>query len=189
MKINYPNDLPVKSSTDLIIRFATPADLTQIGHIARVTWDATYNKTIAAENRHQFLERSYKPESLIEAIDTPGHWFYLVEFMAEVIGFGHFLRRYHPSQARAELVRLYVLPGYQGVGRGEALLKKGFSDLALAGIEQCFVSVQESNASARRFYERHNFTYHRNHGQFLGTQIVTLVEYIRPISQADIISK
>jgi hypothetical protein len=28
--------------------------------------------------------------------------------------------------------------------------------------------------------------FHRNHGQFLGTQIVALVEYIRPITPADI---
>jgi ribosomal protein S18 acetylase RimI-like enzyme len=78
------------------------------------------------------------------------------------------------------------LPGYQNVGRGETILKVGFADLAKAGFEQCFVSVQASNTSARRFYERHGFVFHRKHGQFLGTQIVALVEYIRPITPADI---
>jgi ribosomal protein S18 acetylase RimI-like enzyme len=53
-------------------------------------------------------------------------------------------------------------------------------------MEQCFVSVQTSNAKARRFYERHGFTFHRSHGQFLGTQIITLAEYVRPISKADL---
>ena len=188
MDQKFTNDLPVRSRSELIIRYATHDDLPQIAHIARVTWDATYNETIAAENRREFLERAYRPENLAEAIDSPGHWLYVVEFTGEAIGFAHFLRRYHPSQARAELVRLYVLPGYQNVGRGEALLKRGFSDLAKAGIEQCFVSVQESNTLARKFYERYCFTYQRNHGQFLGTQIVTLVEYIRPISEADLMA-
>ncbi|MBN1992976.1 MAG: GNAT family N-acetyltransferase [Anaerolineae bacterium] len=169
----------------LVIRFATHADLPQVAHIARVTWNITYSGTISAENRNDFLERAYTPENLAGAIDAPGHWFYVVELKKEMIGFGHFLRRYHPTQARAELVRLYVLPEYQNLGVGTVILRTGFAALAQAGMEQCFVSVQETNASARRFYERHGFIYHRKHGQFLGTQIVVLVQYIRPITAAN----
>jgi ribosomal protein S18 acetylase RimI-like enzyme len=109
----------------------------------------------------------------------------VAELAHEVIGFGHFLRRYHRTQPRAELLRLYVLPGHQSLGVGTLILKTGFAALAQAGIEQCFVSVQESNTQARKFYERHGFEYHQKHGQFLGTQIVVLVEYIRPITTAD----
>jgi ribosomal protein S18 acetylase RimI-like enzyme len=167
------------------VRFATQADLEKVAQIARITWDATYNQTIAAENRHEFLQRAYKPRNLASAIDAPGHWFYVAELGGEVVGFGHFLQRYHPSQPRAELVRLYVLPEYQGLGLGTLLLRTGFAALAKAGIEQCFVSVQDSNASAKKFYERHGFTYHRRHGQFLGTQIITLVEFVRPITKAE----
>ncbi|MBN1219046.1 MAG: GNAT family N-acetyltransferase [Anaerolineae bacterium] len=173
---------------NLIIRFATQADLPQIAHIAQITWNATYSDTIAAENRRDFLERAYKPENLASAIDAPGHWFYVVELERELIGFGHFLRRYHRTQARAELVRLYVLPGHQSLGVGTLILRTGFAALAQAGVEQCFVSVQETNTQARKFYERHGFIYHRKHGQFLGTQIVVLVQYIRPISESGIIA-
>ena len=176
------------SSLDPVIRGAAVSDLERIRHIAFVTWDDTYHKTIDAENRHQFLEQAYRPEMLAEAVDAPGHWLYVIEYQDKAVGFGHFLKRYHPRQKRAELVRLYVLPGYQKVGRGEALLRRGFSDLAKAHIDQCFVSVQESNTLARKFYERHGFTYQRNHGQFLGTQIITLAEYTRPITPKDIIA-
>ncbi len=170
----------------LIIRFATYVDLPQVAHIARVTWDATYNKTIAPENRREFLERSYKPENLADSINAPGHWFYVAELDQELVGFGHFLQRYHPTQRRAELIRLYVLPEYQHAGIGTAILKTGFAALAQAHMEECFVSVQASNTSARKFYERHGFSFHRNHGQFLGTQIVIMAEYIRPITDADL---
>ena len=88
--------------------------------------------------------------------------------------------------ARAELVRLYVLPKYQHLGIGSAILKTGFTALARDGIEQCFVSVQASNTMARQFYERFNFNLHRKHGQFLGTQIITMVEYVRPIGEIDL---
>lgn len=170
----------------LIIRFASHADLPQVAHIARITWDATYNKTIAPENRREFLERSYKPENLADSINAPGHWFYVAELNQELVGFGHFLQRYHPTQRRAELVRLYVLPEYQHAGIGTAILKTGFAALAQVKMEECFVSVQASNTLARKFYERHGFTFHRNHGQFLGTQIVIMAEYIRPITDADL---
>jgi len=170
----------------VVVRFATYEDLPQVAHVARVTWDATYNETISLENRRDFLERSYKAENLQDAINATGHWFYVAEINDQIVGFGHFLKRYHPVQARAELVRLYVLPEYQNAQIGRTILKTGFSDLAQAGIEQCFVSVQSSNNLARRFYERHGFKFRDSHGQFLGTQIITLVEYVRPIAKVDI---
>ena len=169
-----------------LIRLARHDDLPQVAHIARLTWDATYNKTIAPENRREFLERAYKLENLESALNTPGHWLYVAEVEPQVIGFGHFVRRYHPTRPRAELIRLYVLPDYQNLTIGHTLLAVGFAALAKAGIEQCFVSVQSSNSLARKFYERHGFTFHQTHGQFLGTQIVTMVEYIRPITEADV---
>ncbi len=178
-------DRSLAESKNVLVRFATYADLPQIAHIARITWDVTYRETIAVQNRREFLERAYAPENLSGAINGAGHWFYVGELAGKVVGFGHFLRRYHRSQARAELVRLYVLPDYQDFGIGTSILKTGFAALAQAKIDQCFVSVQASNVRARKFYERHGFVYHRDHGQFLGTQIVTLVEYIRPIIASD----
>ena len=171
----------------LLVRAATPTDLTQVAHIARTTWEATYSDTIAPENRQEFLNRAYKPENLLDAIDTPGHWFYVAEVAGQIVGFAHFFQRYHPTKPRAELVRLYILPQYQNRGIGAHLLQTGFTALFAVGINLCFVSVQSSNTAARRFYQRHRFTEHRSHGQFLGTQIITLIEFIRPISQEDIL--
>jgi hypothetical protein len=65
-----------------------------------------------------------------------------------------------------------------------AISKTGFDAGSI--MAECFVSVQASNTSARKFYEYHGFTAHRNHGQFLGTQIVIMAEYIRPITPADL---
>jgi ribosomal protein S18 acetylase RimI-like enzyme len=183
-------DLSDKSSVlkpNALVRFATYTDLPRVAHIARVTWDSTYSQTIAAKNRQEFLERAYAPENLVGAINGPGHWFYVAEVDGNLVGFGHFLRRYHRSHARAELVRLYVLPDYQDAGIGTSILKTGFAALATAKIEECFVSVQASNTRARKFYERHGFVHHRDHGQFLGTQIITLVEYVRPITETDMV--
>lgn len=180
-------DSQISSTTQHLVRLASYDDLPQIAHIAHLTWNATYHQTIALENRREFLARAYQPENLAEAIGAAGHWFYVVEKEDQVVGFGHFLQRYHPSQRRAELVRLYILPDFQSLGLGTAILKTGFRALARSGVEQCFVSVQSSNSSARKFYERHGFAFHRSHGQFLGTQIITMVEYVRPITERDLL--
>lgn len=172
--------------TTVTIRFATQADVPQIAHIAHVTWDATYSETIQPENRLDFLTRAYKLENLAAAIDAPGHWFYVAELDQNLVGFGHFIRRYHPTHGRAELVRFYVLPTHQNMGIGHALLKTGFAALAQAKVDRCSVSVQATNLRAQKMYERHGFTFYRNHGQFLGTQIITLSQFIRPITAADL---
>lgn len=179
--------LKIVSENKVTVRFATHNDLQSVANIARITWDDTYYNTIAAENRRQFLERAYKIENLAAAIGADGHWLYVAQLNSNVVGFGHFLKRYHPSKTRAELVRLYVLPQYQNLRIGKNILATGFNMLARAQIRQCFVSVQSSNAPARRFYERHGFSFRDTHGQFLGTQIITLAEYVRPITQEDIL--
>lgn len=171
----------------LTIRPATEYDLPHIAHVAYVTWDATYSDTIDAENRRDFLNQAYRIERLATAIDANGHWFLVGDIGNQVVAFGHFMRRYHPSQGRAELVRFYVLPDYQNMGIGRAILKKGFSALAKANIQRCSVSVQATNIRARRLYERYGFVFHRRHGQFLGTQIITLAQYIREITSTDIL--
>lgn len=186
MKENLSRSSLLNLPEGLVIRPVTRADLLQVAHVARITWDATYTQTIAPENRREFLEQSYRPENLADAVDAANHWFYVADLNQQVVGFGHFLQRYHPNRRRAELVRLYVLPEYQHTGIGSNILKTGFTALAQAQFEECFVSVQASNASARKFYEKHGFTFHRNHGQFLGTQIVIMAEYTRPITARDL---
>lgn len=170
---------------NLIIRLAKSDDLNEIAQVAQVTWEATYSDTIDADNRRDFLDKSYKPENLASSIEADDHWFYVGELDKKVISFGHFLERYHPTRKQAELVRFYVLPTCQNMGIGRLILRKGFATLAEAGIEQCSVSVQATNTRARRLYERHGFVFDRSHGQFLGTQIITLAQYIRPITAAD----
>ncbi len=179
-------DKLIALSQEHTVRFATQADLPHIAHIARVTWDVTYNNTIAPENRREFLERAYKLENLETVLDASGHWLYVSQLKDELVAFGHFLKRYHPNISQAELVRLYVLPEYQNLNIGYTILQTGFAALAEVGIKQCFVSVQASNKLARRFYERYNFSFRRKHGQFLGTQIITMVEYVRPIKAKDL---
>ncbi len=163
------------------IRLATNVDLPQITHVANVTWQATYHNAITLENQRDFLAQLYKPEILANSLTAMGQWLYVSQVENKVVGFGHFVQRYHPTQHRAELVSLYVLPDYQSKGIGQAILETAFATLSKANITQCTASVKTTNIQACKFYERNGFVFHRKHGQFLGRQIIILMEYIRSI--------
>ena len=58
---------------------------------------------------------------------------------------------------QGELANLCVRPEHFGSGLAVRLLDEVVARLAARDITQCFLEVRESNARARRFYERHGF--------------------------------
>lgn len=161
------------------VRPAAPADVAGIAHVARQAWDVTYAQSIATHNRQQLLDRSFAPQALRDAISHQPGWFYVAAQGETVVGFAQYLVRF---DGQAELVRIYVHPDHQRCGIGRRLLATGLSALAVAGISHCYVSAEANNAAARAFYERFGFHAHREHGRFLGDQIIRLVEYTAPIA-------
>jgi ribosomal protein S18 acetylase RimI-like enzyme len=162
------------------IRPALPADASGIAHVARVTWNATYERSIAAHNRRQFLARAYGLEAVRATIEREPDWFYVAAYAQKVVGFAQYLRRFDGD---GELVRIYVQPDHQRQGIGRAFLKRGLAALAAAGIGQCYVSVELDNSPARAFYERFGFRLRREYGRFLGDQIIRLAEYSAPVTR------
>lgn len=59
--------------------------------------------------------------------------------------------------AEGELLNLAVAPAARRQGIGERLLAAALEALRLRGVGQVFLEVRESNAAARRLYERHGF--------------------------------
>ncbi len=58
---------------------------------------------------------------------------------------------------QGELANLCVTPEHLGSGLGARLLEEVLARMEARGITQVFLEVRESNARARRFYERHAF--------------------------------
>lgn len=65
----------------------------------------------------------------------------------------------HPDVAPGdgEVQRLYILQGYQGWGRGTALLRTALDWLERDGPRTIWIGVWSENYGAQRFYARHGF--------------------------------
>lgn len=61
-----------------------------------------------------------------------------------------------------EIWRIYLRPGYIGMGLGTALMDWGLAELRKKGYKQAILWVLEDNHRARKFYERHGFAFDGN---------------------------
>jgi ribosomal protein S18 acetylase RimI-like enzyme len=161
------------------IRPAGLQDVPGIASVAFHTWNITYAHSVAPHNRQEFLAQTYAPQRLGEAITQAHSWFYVATQAKMVVGFVQYERRF---DAEGELVRIYIHPDHQRQGIGRAFLGAGLAAMASAGISDCYVSAEISNAAARAFYERFGFRLQREYGHFLGDQIIQLVEYMASIA-------
>ncbi|MGN6161964.1 MAG: GNAT family N-acetyltransferase [Marmoricola sp.] len=58
----------------------------------------------------------------------------------------------------AQLDELYVVPDSRGSGIGSLILGAALATLTDRGVHEMHINVDEIDADARRFYERHGFT-------------------------------
>ena len=85
---------------------------------------------------------------------------WVAETEGRIVGFAH---TRHPDPGpdlggnAAEIGAIYLEAEWAGKGVGRALFSQAVEDLRMRGYEMCFLWVLESNARARRFYERAGF--------------------------------
>lgn len=76
------------------------------------------------------------------------------------IGFAYLTLRPSPyyDGPVAMLEELYVAPGRRNAGIGTALIRAALAEVLARGAGEMQINVDEVDADARRFYERHGFT-------------------------------
>ena len=136
-----------------VIRKAELRDSKDIQHIAKVTWNATYEGLIQEEVQTNFLNMAYSDEMMIRRVEKTA--LYVAEMDKRAVGFANF-SNVDPQTGSAELAAIYLLPDYQNRGLGTLLLEKGLRDLSDASV--LYVHVEKDNESGKRFYEAKGFT-------------------------------
>ncbi len=142
-----------------ILRRAVKDDAADICLVQQVTWRATY----ASEENHITQEEINKYTSawtsdeniqMFEKIITRRNDWLVAEVEGKVVG--HLLIE---NENNYKIIRmLYVLPKYQNLGIGRALLNLTCAKNEVA----IFVDVVAYNQKAIKFYERNGFKFYRD---------------------------
>ena len=136
-----------------MIRQAVEADLPAIRDLLVKTWHATYDAIYGVGRVDEITGEWHSLPALKSRLDRPGAIFLVAEAQGSIAAMAYAT----PVDAmHAKLHQLYVLPDSQGRGLGYDLLAA--VEAGLSAAQTLALEVEEANAAARRFYERHGFT-------------------------------
>ena len=151
--------------TDAVIRRADIADAETLSALSAATFSATFAHLYPPSDLAAFLEESYALERSRAQLADPRIATWLMEAEKEA---GHEAVGYamagpcglpHPdvTPACGELKRIYMLPAWQGGGRGSRLLATALAWLEAETAGALWIGVWSQNLGAQRLYERMGF--------------------------------
>jgi RimJ/RimL family protein N-acetyltransferase len=126
-------------------------DIPRVQYVAKTSWHATYQGIIPRHIQDSFLQNAYSRDSMKRRLKH-SHIF-VAEMDMEIVGFANFSMV--DQDGKAELGAIYLLPEFQGIGIGTALLNEGLKKLP--GIRKIHLRVEKHNVRAKRFYESKGF--------------------------------
>jgi GNAT superfamily N-acetyltransferase len=169
------------------VRRAGPADAAPIAVVHVRSWQGAYRGLLPQEYLDGLdpADRIDRWRRMLERDDWPAGGTIVAASDGQVGGFAHFgpARDADAGGSRVgELVAIYVLPEAWGTGLGRGLMTAALSQLAAGGYETAALWVLDSNARARRFYDRAGWTADGSAKQdHIAGALVTEVRYGRPL--------
>jgi ribosomal protein S18 acetylase RimI-like enzyme len=137
------------------IREAVPGDTTALAALARVTFETSFGKTNSVEDIRYYCDRAFSITRIHALIRDPQITVFIADALSDLVGYSTL--RLNASRTDAELVRLYVMPGWQGQGVGSRLLRQTESAAFDSGVGRVWLAVWEQNEDAQRFYRARGF--------------------------------
>jgi GNAT superfamily N-acetyltransferase len=151
----------METMTDAVIRRADTADAETLSRLSAATFSATFAHLYAPSDLAAFLEESYAVERSRTQLADPGIATWLMEAKGEAVGYAMAgpCALPHPevTPACGELKRIYLLPPWQGGGRGSRLLATALAWLEAEATGALWIGVWSRNVGAQRLYERMGF--------------------------------
>ncbi|QHJ71362.1 GNAT family N-acetyltransferase [Planococcus halotolerans] len=136
---------------DFQIRNMKPEDIKDVQHVAKMSWNDTYEGIIPAHIQENFLNSAYSDEMMMRRLDVSS--LYVAEAEAQIVSFANFSTV--KEEGKVELGAIYLLPEFQGKGVGTALLNEGIKNAQNAS--KVFINVEKENETGVTFYKAKNF--------------------------------
>ena len=147
--------------TDCVIRRAGVGDAETLSALSAATFCATFAHLYPPADLEAYLEASYAVERSRAQLADPRIATWLMEAGTEAVGYAMAgpCALPHPdvTPACGELKRIYMLPAWQGGGRGSRLLATSLAWLEAVTTGALWIGVWSQNFGAQRLYERMGF--------------------------------
>lgn len=134
-----------------VIRQLEERDIASVQAVAKESWHATYDGIIPLPIQDNFLNSAYSDEMMRRRMDFSN--LFVVDFDKMIVGFANFSPVF--DSGKVELGAIYLLPAYQGIGLGTALLTHGID--YLRGAREIYINVEKDNDIGKRFYQSKGF--------------------------------
>lgn len=109
----------------------------------------------------EYLEFTYDPVKLTRSLRKDGNIYLLAYWEDRAVGFAKIkkfsLNPQIESISQMELQKIYVLPEYQGIGIGQALMDEILKLSCKVSPDYIWLDTHISNEKAIRFYEKNGF--------------------------------
>jgi GNAT superfamily N-acetyltransferase len=151
----------METMTGAVIRRAHGADAETLSALSAATFSAAFAHLYPASDLAAFLEESYAVERSRAQLADPRTATWLMEADGKAIGYAMAgpCALPHPevTPGCGELKRIYMLPGWQGGGRGSRLLAAAMAWLEAETSGALWIGVWSQNLGAQRLYGRMGF--------------------------------
>lgn len=147
--------------TDERIRRAGVDDAETLSALSAATFSATFAHLYPAADLEAFLKEAYALDRSRAQLADPRIGAWLLETKGEAVGYAMAgpcgLPHPEVTPACGELKRIYLLPAWQGGGRGSRLLATALDWLGANTAGALWIGVWSQNLGAQRLYERMGF--------------------------------
>ena len=147
--------------TETTIRRAAKADARALAALSAETFTDAFVHMYAPDDLKRFLRSAYSLRKTRRLLTDPATGVWLMEAAGAPVGYAVAGPCSLPNPAVTptcgELKRLYILPAWQGGGRGARLLEAALAWLERDGPRSLWLGVYSGNVGAQRLYERYGF--------------------------------
>ena len=146
----------------LAISPAEQRDADLLADLGARTFSDTYSSILPARDLDHYLREAFNTEQMVDDIANPEVLLFVGSISNTVCSY----IKLEPTPPRKvvggvnpiELLRLYVLPRWKGMGFGTALMDVGLAAARDNGHKTCWLKVWEGNTKAIDFYENRGFS-------------------------------
>ena len=133
------------------IRKMQKEDISSVQHVAKTSWNSTYEGIIPLAIQERFLNSAYNNEMMLRRLKHS--FLFVAEVDEKVVGFANFSPV--KEEGEVELGAIYLYPEYQGMGIGTSLLREGIE--GIEGVKKIYINVEKDNNSGITFYNAKGF--------------------------------